>query len=68
MDRIEGIKLDSDEDGYIIILEGDFVDACERYLSTETSNLQFHVNNVELIRFTREIQKTEDYFYLAGRV
>lgn len=32
-DMIEGIRIESYEDGFHLILEGDFVRACERYLS-----------------------------------
>jgi hypothetical protein len=44
VDSIEGIKIECDEDGWHLILEGDFVDTFKSYLADESAgeiNLRF---------------------------
>lgn len=69
MDRIDEIKLETDEHGYYLDLTGDFVKACQDYLEHHTGDtLSLRIGSLDLIRFAKEVTKTDDYFYLSPRV
>lgn len=66
---IEKMELDTDEDGYYLVITGDFVDEADRYLRTEdTSFMRLKLDNHEMIRFAKRVQQTDDWFYLAHRI
>lgn len=58
---IEDIKLDADEDGYHLIIEGDAVDACGDYLASLTRNLNLKIHRDALFRFYLSLERDEGF-------
>lgn len=40
---IDGIAVETDEDGFELVLEGDFTAECTRYLNTESTKLRLRL-------------------------
>lgn len=66
---IEKMELDTDEDGYYLLIAGDFVEECERYINDVLeTQLRLRLDATEMIRFSKQVQQTDDYYWLAHRI
>lgn len=55
-DSIDDIEIESEDDGLYLVLEGDFVSACEAYLQNEeATTLKFRISTALLEGFISEL-------------
>lgn len=75
MDRIENMKLDTDEDGFHLIFEGDLVESCQEYGSNPNlyDSLELRVDIYALMHLYEQLLGSEGFqehwqdFVMRGR-
>lgn len=67
MDSIEGIKIDCDEGGFFLVLEGDFVDAFDAYLSRDECTLHLRLPQDVAVKLALEETKQIRLWWQDGQ-
>lgn len=55
---IDSARIESDEDGFRLVLDGDFVEEFERYLDSETTSVSIRIPADEAERLLRTLRET----------